>query len=424
MILTPEQRAIGRRNFMKALAGTPALADARRGVGGDGPVQGGKFASVSSAWAARDGRCSATSRSGSAEVKAIADVQAGRRSRRRTTSSRSEAAVRETLHRMQGHAGARGDRGGHRGAVRSGRTPMSSPPVWTRGKHVLCEKMMGAGRATAATRMIDAASKTNRVLEIGYQRNYNPVYRAAYEGVIKTGRARRRVSDAPGVGTATATGAAPRRPVERYDPSQWGYPTWEHLGNWRLYWRDSEGSSRSWAATRSTPPTGSSGTTPERVQAMGGVYRFKDGREVPDHVLATFEYPGGVTGTFSSVESNAFDERYEAFFGTKGTLIMLNENEALLFDEGGSGSRHRRRSARRRGRARCSRRRRRSRPRRRRRERTSARRPRQAARARSHRARYSKQSFLPAHPLRHAAQRAAPERASHSASWTIAAKRP
>ena len=26
MLLTPEQRALGRRNFLKALAGTPALA--------------------------------------------------------------------------------------------------------------------------------------------------------------------------------------------------------------------------------------------------------------------------------------------------------------------------------------------------------------------------------------------------------------
>src|SRR5262249_3277952 len=74
-------------------------------------------------------------------------------------------------------------------------------------------------------------------------------------------------------------------------------------------------------------------------QAMGGVYRFKDGRELPDHVFATFEYPGGITGTFSSVESNAFDERFEMFFGTKGTLIMRNENEALLFDESTGGAR-------------------------------------------------------------------------------------
>ena len=53
----------------------------------------------------------------------------------------------------------------------------------------------------------------------------------------------------------------------------------------------------------------------------GGVDRaLKDGREVPDHVFATFEYPGGRTATFSSIESNAFDHYYEAFFGTKGTL--------------------------------------------------------------------------------------------------------
>ena len=72
---------------------------------------------------------------------------------------------------------------------------------------------------------------------------------------------------------------------------------------------------------------------------MGGVHRFKDGREVPDHVYATFEYPGGITGTFSSGESNAYDERYEAFYGTKGTLIIRNENEALLFAEGDAAAR-------------------------------------------------------------------------------------
>src|SRR5262249_12060451 len=50
--------------------------------------------------------------------------------------------------------------------------------------------------------------------------------------------------------------------------------------------------------------------------------------------IESFEYPGGITGTFSSVESNAFNERYECFFDTKGTLIIRNENDAMLFDEG------------------------------------------------------------------------------------------
>jgi predicted dehydrogenase len=71
------------------------------------------------------------------------------------------------------------------------------------------------------------------------------------------------------------------------------------------------------------------------VHGSGGVYRWKDGREVDDHVFATFEYPGGRTTTFSSIESNAFDHFYEAFFGTKGTLILKGETEAYLFEEGG-----------------------------------------------------------------------------------------
>ena len=36
---------------------------------------------------------------------------------------------------------------------------------------------------------------------------------------------------------------------------------------------------------------------------------------------------------FSSIESNAFDY-YEMSMGTKGTLIMSREQDALLFEEG------------------------------------------------------------------------------------------
>jgi predicted dehydrogenase len=77
------------------------------------------------------------------------------------------------------------------------------------------------------------------------------------------------------------------------------------------------------------------GSSPDAVSATGGLYRFKgDGREVHDHVYATFEYPGGQTAVFSSIESNAFDDYYEMFMGTKGTLILRREIEALFFEEG------------------------------------------------------------------------------------------
>jgi predicted dehydrogenase len=81
------------------------------------------------------------------------------------------------------------------------------------------------------------------------------------------------------------------------------------------------------------------GAHPEAVSGHGGLYRFADGkREVYDHVYTTFEYPGGRTALFSSIESNAFDDYYEMYMGTKGTLIILRESDALLFEEGASGA--------------------------------------------------------------------------------------
>src|SRR5207237_10834747 len=73
---------------------------------------------------------------------------------------------------------------------------------------------------------------------------------------------------------------------------------------------------------------------PEAVYTHGSLSRFKDGREVYDHIYATFEYPGGRTATFSSIQSNAFEDAYEMFMGTQGTLIMRHETEAYLFNEG------------------------------------------------------------------------------------------
>jgi hypothetical protein len=76
------------------------------------------------------------------------------------------------------------------------------------------------------------------------------------------------------------------------------------------------------------------GATAESAIGSGGVYRFRDGREIPDHTYVTLDYPGGRTAVFTSIESNAFDGYYEAYYGTRGTLILKGETEAYLFDEG------------------------------------------------------------------------------------------
>ena len=83
-----------------------------------------------------------------------------------------------------------------------------APPLWAHadiacglmeaGKHVLCEKMM-AWDAAGCSACRSRAHKTGKLLEIGYQRFYNPVYQAAHEGIVKAGAPRRRLPRAAGL---------------------------------------------------------------------------------------------------------------------------------------------------------------------------------------------------------------------------------
>jgi len=201
------------------------------------------------------------------------------------------------------------------------------------GKHVLCEKMM-AWDVAGAERMREAARRSGKVLEIGYQRNYNPLYQSAYEGVIRPGV----LGDVYYARLLWHRNANWRRkadpPSPDYDPSRWGYPTFDHLINWRLYKKYSQGLMAELGSHQINIANWFFGAEPQNVLASGGLYRFKENREVPDHVYTTFEYPGGRTATFTSIESNAFDDYYEMFMGTKGTLILNREREVFLFEEG------------------------------------------------------------------------------------------
>jgi predicted dehydrogenase len=332
MNLTPEQMDSGRRNFLRTIAGVPAVAALGAASMVKGPVKGGRlkvgFIGVGGQGRALLGRVDHNV----LEVKALADI-------RPDSLAAADAILQKANQPAAKHYVEFKDMLEHEDIE----AIVTAPPLWAHadivtaclnaGKHVLCEKMMAKTREGYQA-MMDAARKNGRVLEIGYQRNYNPVYQSAYNGVMKSGA----LGEIYHVRLSWARNGNWRRnqpiPSKDYDASKWGYPTWEHLMNWRLYWRYSEGLFAELGSHQVNAANWFLGAKPERVQAMGGVYRFKDGREVPDHVFATFQYPGGITGTFSSVESNAFDERYEAFFGTRGTLIIRNENDAMLFDEG------------------------------------------------------------------------------------------
>jgi predicted dehydrogenase len=333
MNLTPEQQELGRRNFLKAVATTPALAALGAAALTKGPVAGGPVR-VGYVGLGGQGRVLLGQTDPRyAAVKALCDVNPSRLQKADEVLAKN--GVPPAKHYDDWKTMLQKE---------DLEALVLAVPLWMHaevtagcleaGKHVLCEKMM-AWDAESCRKMQQAAKKSGRLLEIGYQRFYNPVYQAAYDGIIKSG----------GLGEVYHARLVWHRngnwrrkeepPSPDYDPSRWGYPTFDHLVNWRLYWKYSQGLMAELASHQVNIANWFFGASPEAVLGSGGVYRWKnEGREVPDHVYAAFEYPLGRTAVFTSIESNEFDHYYEAYYGTKATLILQGETEAYLFDEG------------------------------------------------------------------------------------------
>lgn len=332
MILTPQLIDLGRRNFLRAMAGVPPFIAFGAAAAWRGPIRGGPVRAAligpGSQGKVLLGQCQKEF----IDLQAICDINPGHRTQAvDSLVSRGWAKPRE-YEDWKDMLAKEPDI----------EAVIVATPLWTHaeitvgcldaGKHVLCEKMM-AHDIDGARRMLQAAQRNGRLLEVGHNRFYSPAYNAAYEHVIKPGL----IGDIYHVRLAYHRNQTWRRdtkpPSPDYNPSRWGYPTWEHLVNWRMYRRYSQGLTAELGSHQVSTTNWYFDATPTAVVGSGGIHRYKDGREVNDHVYAIFEYPGGRTAVFSSIQSNKLEHFYEQFMGTKGTLIIRGETDALLFSE-------------------------------------------------------------------------------------------
>ena len=337
MFLTAEQQEVGRRTFLKALAGTPALGLLGAAAAMKGPVPGGPVR-LGIVGVGGQGRALLNNVDPAfGEIRALADINPA------SLTRADDVLLKKKLPKAQHYV-----EWSDMLQKEDLEAVLVAVPLWQHadvvvgcldaGKHVLCEKMM-AWDVAGCERMAQAAERNKRVLEIGYQRRYSGVYLAALEGIVNKGL----LGDVFHVRMAWHRNGNWRRkgepPVPDYDASKWGYPTFEHLWNWRLYWKYSQGLMAELASHQLNAANWFLKSAPTAVTATGGIHRYNDGREVPDHIYALWEYPGGRTVSYSSLESNALENRYEVYFGTKATLLVKNENEAQLFEEGEGAAR-------------------------------------------------------------------------------------
>ncbi len=327
MNLTEEKRELGRRNFIKAVAATPVAGALIWKASSMTPVRAGIIGI-----GGEGGVLLENAPPSHIRISAVCDIFPPNRERalkiaqeRHDPDAKAYVDYREMLERRDLEA------------------IIIATPLWMHdkmaidalqaGKHVFCEKTMAIG-IDKCREMIDASRSARRNLQIGHQRTYSPLYHEAKQ-LFDSGS----IGDVYHVRAVWHRNNDWRRAVPTdsdFDPTPWGYPDLERLKNWRLYDKYSLGLMAELASHQLQVINWFTGTVPEKVYGSGGIYRYDDGREVPDHVYLIYEYPNNLTLSYSSIESNGWDHYYEAIFGTKGTILLSAESEAMLFYEGGA----------------------------------------------------------------------------------------
>jgi len=216
---------------------------------------------------------------------------------------------------------------------------VATPDVWHEEQavaclearlHVYCEESM-AMTAAGARRMVAAAAKAGRLLQVGYCRRSDARYRFAYEKLIQGERLLGRIGIVNGQWNQyryfnLPVGWPKGTEICGAMLSEFGYDSMEQLRNWRDSRRHSGGPLLNRASGQLDVFNWFLGTRPAGVLASGG-RNFLNAAQSQwyDNVMAVLEYEtadGAVRAYYQTIPMNSGGGRYEAFVGDEGTLII------------------------------------------------------------------------------------------------------
>jgi len=229
------------------------------------------------------------------------------------------------------------------------------------GKHVLTEKLM-AHDITQCKKMIRLAKEKKLLLAVGHQRHYSVLYdnanhivREGLLGDVKFIRAQwHRNNSFPGRDSWRKPIAGIDREALESRIKEYGFDSMERLINWRLYNETGGGLMAELGSHQMDACSiflgkkhpiavqGYGGKNFYGVQGVGSKDKQEDDREIDDHIYVTFEFPGPhyeqdqkdiCIVTYSSISTNRLEPYGETVFGSRGTLMVRTEKDALLFKE-------------------------------------------------------------------------------------------
>lgn len=204
------------------------------------------------------------------------------------------------------------------------------------GKDVYVEKPLSL-TIEEGRRMVQAARKHNRVVQVGTQQRSAKHFQEAVQ-MVREGK----LGKVTRIETWNYEAQFPRgigKPPDEAPPKDldWdfylgpapkvAYNKNRHLGNFRWFWDYSGGMMTDWGVHLiDIVHWAMNVDAPKAVAAMGGKYVIDDNRETPDTMSVVFEYPGFVmTYDYRILNGRGKDGRWGygiMFYGTDGTMFV------------------------------------------------------------------------------------------------------
>lgn len=177
------------------------------------------------------------------------------------------------------------------------------------GRHVYVEAPLAHTPADCRAIVAAGRSVADQVVMAGFPARSNPLYQRA-RSLFRTDSVRDPVA---------LTGQFHRK-------TSWRFPvtagTTEPTANWRLDPAVSPGLAGEIGALQFDVAHWYRGRTPVSVSGRGGIRLHKDGRTVPDTVLATLAWDDGVAMQWDATLASSFGGQFEVFSGVNAALKL------------------------------------------------------------------------------------------------------
>jgi len=196
------------------------------------------------------------------------------------------------------------------------------------GLNVYCEKEM-SNTLEGARKMLDAAKKSGKLLQIGHQRRSNPRYIHCYDKLINGAKLLGKITCINGQWNRSKAacedlGFPKNAVIEQETLKKYGFESMQQFRNWRWYKGLGGGPIVDLGSHQIDIFSWFLGTNPKTVMASGGIDYWK-GHDWYDNVMAIYEYEtkqGTVRAFYQTITTNSSQGYFETFMGDEGTLLI------------------------------------------------------------------------------------------------------